>query len=366
MLGVFKRRHPQPKCRVKSPSRAIVGRGKRIGIWALLLAAACPLPSSAQPVPESETVMRIGVLAFRDQWTTLARWQPTAAYLSRQIPGYRFDIVTYDHVGLRSALARAELDFVLTNAGHYVQLRDTYGLVPLATLINAYRGHPMTHFGAVIFTRADRTELRSLTDLRNRTFAASGKESFGGFEMAWSALQHAGLNPLTDFARLHWTGLPQDQVVLMVRDGLVDAGTVRTGVLERMADDGTIALAEFRLIEPRQAVDFPLLHSTDLYPEWPFARGAHVSPRLGHAVAAALRSMAGDSEPVVRADIAGWSAPVDYTPAEQLLRSLPDSNGVAASPTLATVGKLALGVALTLSVLAVATWFVIRSRKPAA
>lgn len=266
--------------------------------------------------------LRMGVLAYRDQWSTLARWQPTAAYLSQEISGYLFSFVTFDHAGLQKALSQGELDFVLTPSSHYIELKARYGLVPVANLVNQYQGQPLTQYGAAIFTRADRPGIESIADLRGRKFAAAGPEAFGGFQMAWLELLRHGIDPFHNFESLYLTGLPHDQVVLAVRDGLVDAGTARAGVLERMAEDGKVRLDQFRVLNARHNDGFPFLHSTDLYPEWPLARAAHTSETLGKAVAKALFALEPDSVPTRRARIAGWTVPLDYGPARDLLRTL--------------------------------------------
>ena len=67
-------------------------------------------------------------------------------------------------------------------------------------------------------------------------------------------------------------GFPQDEIVFAVRDGLVDAGTVRTDILEHLADQGAIDMADFKVLNPRTSDVFPWLHSTRLYPEWAFAK----------------------------------------------------------------------------------------------
>ena len=61
------------------------------------------------------------------------------------------------------------------------------------------------------------------------------EDSLGGWQMAWRELEEDGITPIRDFAHLSF-GETHDEVVYAVRDGLVDAGSVRTnhpGVSER-------------------------------------------------------------------------------------------------------------------------------------
>jgi ABC-type phosphate/phosphonate transport system substrate-binding protein len=90
--------------------------------------------------------------------------------------------------------------------------------------------------------------------------------------MALREMRDAGIRPQRDFTRIEYAGLPQDQIVYAVANGEVDAGTVRTDTLERMAQDGLVRLEEFKVINRKEATGFPFLLSTRLYPEWAFAR----------------------------------------------------------------------------------------------
>lgn len=352
----------------RDAGRAICSRGQGIRhplpptvLLVLAVLLGCATAAAADPDRE----VRIGVLAFRDQWTTLGRWRPTAQYLSDRIPGHRFEFVTYDHRGLRAALSRGDLDFILTNTSHFLELRSAYRLTSLATLVNQHRGQPLTRFGATIFTRADRADIVMLEDLRGRAFVAAGREAFGGFQMAWYRLLGRGIDPFADFTRLQFTGLPQDQVVLAVRDGVFDAGTVRTGVLERMTEDGKIRLDEFKVLDPQADADFPFARSTRLYPEWPLARAAHTPDALAKAVAAALFALDPHSVAARQARIAGWTVPMDVAPVDVLLASL--KIGPYASPAgrwpQAVERVLGwLGVGFPAAVLG-AAWFHSRSRR---
>jgi signal transduction histidine kinase len=174
----------------------------------------------------------------------------------------------------------------------------------------------------VIFTRADRSDVQTLNDLRGKTFAAVHANAFGGWWMAWRELKAHGLDPESDFARLDFTGFPQDKIVFAVKNGDVAAGTVRTDVLERMAEQGQIDLKEFRILNPQINAGFPFLLSTQLYPEWPLALVNHRMTRLAQEVSVALLSMPEDGPEAAAARIAGWTVPLDYHTVHDLMREL--------------------------------------------
>jgi len=282
------------------------------------LPAAAVAPASE---PSAEHQVLIGVLSHRGDARSRRTWQSTADYLTAQIPGYRFDIAPLDFAAVEPAVAAGNVDFVLVNPAIYVMLEVKHGVSRLATLRNGTNGHARNLFGGVIFTRADRDDINRLEDLAHKRFMAVDPTSLGGFEMANAELRKHGLDPNKDFKQLLFGGI-HDRVVLAVRDGEVDAGTVRTDVLEHMANAGTIDLAELKVLGARETPGFPPLHSTPLYPEWPFSKLPGTPTDLAQAVAVALLQMPADSAAAQAGEYSGWTVPLDYQPVDQLLREL--------------------------------------------
>jgi|GEM_PF-3163112 len=106
----------------------------------------------------------------------------------------------------------------------------------------------------------------------------------------------------------------------------VDIGTVRTDTIERMAADGEIRMDAIRVISvdvvsgPRST--FPYLHSTRLYPEWPFAKLSDTTEDLSREVTVALLTMPADSPAAMAAQSGGWGVCQDYTSVHDCLREL--------------------------------------------
>ena len=293
--------------------------GVRI-VVVLLLALAMASPLLAQ---DRQDPVKIGVLATRGVKKCLAKWGPTAEYLTSQIPGRSFAIVPLGYEEGCPAVERGKVDFALANSSFYVELEARYGVNRLATLKNLCLGKGYTQFGGVIFQRADREEIKRLADLAGKTFMAVKGASFGGWQMAWRELKEAGIDPYRDFGKLRFGGT-HDAVVYAVRDGLVDAGTVRTDTLERMAAEGKIRLEDFRVINKRdpKTLGLPFLCSTRLYPEWSFAKVKHVPDDLAQQVAIALLSMSRDSPAAEAARCTGWTIPQAYQPVRECLKEL--------------------------------------------
>ena len=105
-------------------------------------------------------------------------------------------------------------------------------------------------------------------------------------------------------------------------EGEADAGTVRTSVLEYMAKEGKIDLKAFKIINPKHTAGFPFIHSTALYPEWPFAHLPHVDDELVEKVTVALLKIKNDSPAALTGNYDRWVPALDYTAVHQLFTRL--------------------------------------------
>ncbi len=269
----------------------------------------------------ADETVRIGVLAIHGGDVALKTWAPLSKYLKDSLPGYNFQIVPLHLSEMHDVVSSHAVDFILTNSGNYVDLERQFNISPLATMKKEYKGIDISSFGAVIFTRKNEN-IHSLNDLTNKSFMGVKPGAFGGFQMAWRELKKNNIDPFTEMKELRFSGFPQAGVVLAVRDGLVDAGTVRTGILEQMADKGQIKLDNFRVLQRKKDKKFPYLLSTSLYPEWPFARLADTDQELAGKVHTALLNMPASIIRLGRVRVTGWSEPDNYEVIHDLMRDL--------------------------------------------
>ena len=268
-------------------------------------------------------VVKIGVLAKRGPEICLKRWGPTARYLSTRIPAKTFVIVPIDFEQIYAFVEKGKVDFILANSSFYVELEHWYGANRIATLKNLRTEGAYTEFAGVILWKVNRADLRELTDLKGKTFMAVKETSFGGWRMAWREFKELGIDPYHDLKALSFGGT-HDAVVYAVRDGIVDAGTVRTDTLERMQSEGKIDVEKLFVIHQHggKRVSLPFLHSTRAYPEWPMAKVRHTSDALAKKVAVALLEMSADSDVAKAGQCAGWTIPLNYQSVHDCLKEL--------------------------------------------
>jgi diguanylate cyclase (GGDEF)-like protein/PAS domain S-box-containing protein len=312
----------EPRLKLESPLRIMFAVISKFAFFRFAVQVICLAGAviSSIPAHAAEPVV-IGVLAFRPKPQTLQQWQPLAGVLKRAIPERDFIVEAYTYPEMEQATASKHLDFLLTNPGHYVLLAKRIGLTaPLATLAIDDHGHPATEFGGVIFSRSDRGDIQSLSDLKGRTIATASTDSLGGYQMQAYELSIKGVKIRAD--DLIVTGMPHDNVVMAVLSGRADAGFVRTGVLEDMAREGELEPARIKVLNLQSRPGFQLMTSTRLYPEWPFASLPSTDENLARRVAAALFTMEENAAVTPKMGIHGFVVPADYTPVADLLKEL--------------------------------------------
>lgn len=271
-------------------------------------------------IPASANTYSIGVLAYNGKPQAIDRWQPTATYLSANIPNAQFVVVPLTLEEGINAINKQEIDFILTNPGHYVRLEVNFGVTRIATFLNRYQAQTLKYFSAVIFTRQD-SGIQTLKDLNGKTFAAVSEDAFGGFQLAQLALQDQGIDALKDLD-MKWLGFPHADIVKAVLEGRAEAGIVRSGVIEKMAAAQQLDISQIRVLAQKQTEDYPFLHSVDLYPEWPFAKLPHTATALSKAVAISLLQMREDDEAARKSGGSGWTIPLTYSSIHEVLHRL--------------------------------------------
>lgn len=261
---------------------------------------------------------KIGVLAKRGAPKCMKKWGATAAYLSEKT-GEKFNIIPLKFTAIEPAVKSGKIDFLLANSAFYVTMEKKYGVHAVATMINSRGGKALKQFGGVLFVRSD-SDIKDLLQIKGKKFMCVKYSSFGGGHMVWRLLVENGIDPQTDCAAF-LEGKKHDNVVLAVKNGTVEVGTVRSDTLERMQEEGKIKISEFRIIHQVKD-DFPFVHSTRLYPEWPMAACKNTSDELGSKVANALKEMSKETVAAKRAKIIGWTEPMDYGPVTQCLKTI--------------------------------------------
>ena len=278
---------------------------------------------AGQTTQTAAAEVRIGVLAMRGKEKCQESWNATAEYLNEKIPDHSFSIVPLDFIEIGTAVKQKEISFIITHPAMYVSLEAHYGITRIATMKTRMANQTLTKLGGVIFTRSDRDDIRNVKDLKGKRFMAVDQKGFGGWQIGWRHFLDNNINPDKDFKDLSFGGT-HDAVVMAVLNKSVDAGIVRTSLLEQMAQEGKIRLEQIRVLDDKSQTSpgFKHLHTTILYPEWPIAKVNHTDEELARKVTISLFQMQPADEAAKAAKMMGWTIPIDYQSVHDCLKRI--------------------------------------------
>ena len=271
------------------------------------------------PGHASANDVRIGVLSVRGPEDAKKYWQQVSDHLNEQIPEHHFVIVPLIDNTMEKAVADEQLEFVVVNPAEYINFEVKYGVSRIATLISHVRQFEASTIGAVIFTRADRTDISTLSDLKGKSLITATKAAFASWMVTRDELKRQGVSE-SDLASVQAAGASADKAVMAVKNGKFDAGAVRTGVLEQLANEGKIALSDFRILNQKHVEGFPFLLSSELYPDFAFARLKHTDKALATKVSAQLLLIPHDKPDSRYPNPIGWTVPDNYEKVRKLMQ----------------------------------------------
>ena len=248
----------------------------------------------------------------------IIQWQPTLKYLQQSLPGYHFTLLPVKDIKeMEEKVASNQIDFVITQPVAYVDLERRYKATRLLTLQKQYG----SVFGSVIFTRSDRNDINILDDIKGKDIAGVTPNGFGGWLIGYNELLNHGIDTYKVCKSVDYLGT-HDNVVKAVMDGKIDVGIVRTGIIEKMAATKEIDPANIKILNQQNNPSFPLLLSSDLYPEWAFAKTAKVSETIAKEVAIALLAMPSNHIAAQKGRYQQWTIPLTYQPVHNLMQQL--------------------------------------------
>lgn len=258
--------------------------------------------------------IRVAVLAFQGSERAARDFEQTFEYLGDALPEHRFVMVPLDLAGISRAVLSNSVEFVITNPGNYVELEGRFGVTRVATFETRVNNVAIDTVGSTLIVRNRHDHPTDLKGLVGAKIAVVAAGAFGGWQVVWREFEDAGV-PLTKIGGLVETGFPMSKVIEEVRAGRVDAGVLRTCLLEEEVAAGRASADEFAIVAEKDPGGYPCRRSSRLYPDWAFARLASTSGDLAKSVTAKLLEM-------VPSDGRGWTAPQDYNSVLALFRDL--------------------------------------------
>lgn len=167
---------------------------------------------------EREKVLRVGFVPSEDAQRVMQNAQPIVEILRKRLNMEVQPFVATDYTGVVEALRVNKLDMAFLTPASYVLAKNEANIRVI--LKSERKGIPFYY--AAIIVRAD-SGIRSLDDLRGKSFAFGDALSTTGNVIPRRMLKKRGIDPVRDFKQVLHSG-GHDATVLAVLHGKVDAG----------------------------------------------------------------------------------------------------------------------------------------------
>lgn len=233
----------------------------------------------------------------------MKQWIPLGKHLSQET-GSKITVRAAAIADVINEATSKNYDFVLCNPVQSAVLQAQYNAVQIATL-NKAAG---TQFGGVIVAKTGNGITKSEDLKGKKVMSLKFRGAAGAYIFQTYHLHEKGIDPHKDFASMT-EGKNQDQLVTRVKNGSIDAAFIRTGILEAMAKEKKIKLDDFVVVDQRDD-GFPLVHTTQLYPEWSLMAMPSADKALVEKVKSAVLSLQASSPAAKAGAIKGFVEPV--------------------------------------------------------
>jgi signal transduction histidine kinase/CheY-like chemotaxis protein len=246
---------------------------------------------------------------------------PLTDYLSTFLDGRRVEVVPLASIEQMVEFADAgRLDFVIASPVALVTLTTRHGVRPIATVTQTAGDRVSPWLASAVFVKSGRQDLQRLEDARGQRVLALSRLALGGWLAAKREWRRRGIEE-ADFATLQFD-FNYRQVAARVCGGEADIGVLPANQLPELQSS---CPGGFRAIGSPQGREgrYPVSVSTPVYPEAGFAAvSAFLDEEVVTRVAVALLAIDAGSPAARAVGVAGFTAPLSYTPVQQLMQEL--------------------------------------------
>lgn len=216
---------------------------QRRSLLAAAAAGFAPIASLAMQDARAQGTepLQFGVGLFQpDREKNEATYRPLAAWLESRL-GRKVVLRTVDTwEGLAKSLAAGETDIALMGPWGYVLANNEAGAQAVSTIL--YEGKP--EYRAIMVTHP-RSGIRSIDDLKGRSFAFGDKGSTSGYLIPVHEFQKRGIDPDTHFSHVIYT--KHQAIETQVARGELDAGADYNRNRDAMIAQGLIKAEDSRI-----------------------------------------------------------------------------------------------------------------------
>jgi phosphonate transport system substrate-binding protein len=203
---------------------------------------AFPLALAALALPLQAQSLKVSAIPDESPTELLRKFKPLSIYLERET-GMKVDWTPVnDYPAVVEALAGNRIDLAWLGGFTFVQARlRTGNAIPIAQRVEDEK------FISYYIVPKD-SKVKSLQDLKGKTFAFGSPASTSGHLMPRYFLLKAGINPDRDFTRLAFSGA-HDATVAFVASGRAEAGALNASVYDKLIEKGDANAKAVRILQ---------------------------------------------------------------------------------------------------------------------
>ncbi|MBM3581233.1 MAG: phosphate/phosphite/phosphonate ABC transporter substrate-binding protein [Alphaproteobacteria bacterium] len=211
----------------------------------LLAAAAFGLLAAPAAFAQTNEI-RFGLIPSEDADKLIADSQPFIKAFEAAVGMKVKPFVALDYSAVVEALKSDKLEVAFLGPAAYILAKDKVkvGVDPVARGVMAQTGK--SSYRALIIAHPDQP-IRSLADLKGKTFALVDPASTSGNFVPRLALHKNGINPEKDFKSLYYSGTHQASLIA-VKEGKVNAAGIADEVYDLAISRGQLKKEDVRIV----------------------------------------------------------------------------------------------------------------------
>lgn len=185
---------------------------------------------------EDPKILRMGLIPADDAHEMLRAYKPVVSYLEEKL-GMKVTVqVTSDYNAAIEAMRAKHIDLAWFGPFSYVLAAEVGNGEAIARGVRRKDGRSEYH---TVFVTRSETGIKTLEDLKGRTFAFVDPASTSGHLIPRSILVKNGINPEKDFKTFFYAGT-HNAVGYAVQNKKVDAGATSDNTYNRMVKAGEL------------------------------------------------------------------------------------------------------------------------------
>ena len=230
-------------------------------------ALALCLGAFVSAAPSSAAVLRLGVVTTTEPGFAATTVTPVVSEMEKLRPDDVVHVVQIAEHDLLNDIERERPDLLICSAWCFLNVLNDIGAHPVATRKTDRAASAVASIGAALVVRSDRTDLRTLEDLRGKKAAATLPHSVDGYPAVRLMLREKGFSDEKFFSGVNFLTFTVPDVLSTVLSGDADVSILPACALERAQEEGLVEPGLLRVIGLPPDGALACSRSTALYPD---------------------------------------------------------------------------------------------------